>query len=144
MTELTLDQARRIIDSAFAKGRELKLKPLCVAVIDAGGHLKAYLGQDGTSIFRPQIATGKAYAALALGVGNRQVAKMAKDRPEFIGALTAASDNPFVPVIGGVLIRNAAGAIIGSVGVTGDVSENDEACAIAGIEAAGLKADPGA
>lgn len=144
MTELTLDQARRIVDTTLAKGAELKLKPLCVAVLDAGGHLKAYLGSDNVTIIRPKIAEGKAYAALAVGAGNRQVAKMAKDRPEFINALVAVAPGPFVPVIGGVLIRNASGAIIGSVGVTGDLSENDEACAIAGIEAAGLKADPGA
>jgi len=143
VTQFTLDQARRIIDAAFAKGAELKLKPLCVAVLDAGGHLKAYCGQDGYPIIRPQIAQGKAYAALAMGAGNRRVAAMAKTRPEFVQALNGASGGKLIPVIGGVLIRDQAGHAIGAVGISGDTSENDEACAVAGIEAVGFKADIG-
>ena len=143
MSQFTLEQARTIIDAAFAKRAEAGFRPLCVAVLDAGGHLKAYCGQDGYSILRPDIAQGKAYACLAMGMGNRRIAEMAKTRPEFIQALNGASGGKMVPVIGGVLIRDESGAVIGAVGVSGDSSENDETAAIAGIEAAGFKPDTG-
>lgn len=139
---LTLTSAQKIIDVALAKGRELDLKPLTVAVLDAGGHLKAMAREDETSTLRPDIAHGKAHGAIALGLGSRAIFNRAQEQPYFIQSVNALAGGALVPVPGGVLIRDG-GQIIGAVGITGDTSDNDEACAIAAIEAAGLTADPG-
>ncbi|KQZ14809.1 MULTISPECIES: heme-binding protein [unclassified Mesorhizobium] len=143
MTALPLDTARTIIDAAFAKGAELKLKPLGVSVLDAGGHLVAFARQDGASFLRPQMSAGKAYGALSIGMGGRRVEAFAKERPHLIAGVSDVSGGKVLPVVGGVLIRDKAGEIVGAVGISGDTSDNDEAAAIAGIEAAGLTADAG-
>ena len=143
MKPIRLTKANAIIRTAFAKGAEMELKPLAVAVLDAGGHLKAFQAQDNTTILRPQVAHGKAYGALAMGMGSRAINKAADERPNFVNAINALAGGALVPVPGGVLIRSKAGDIIGAVGVTGDTSDNDEACAVAGIEAAGFVADTG-
>ena len=143
MAKLTLAKANRIIRDALAKGTDLDLKPLAVAVLDAGGHLVAFQRQDGASLLRPQIAQGKAFGALAVGVGSRWLNAQAETRPHFLEGLSAVSDGRIVPVPGGVLIKDAKGVIQGAVGITGDASDNDEACAIAGIEGAGFVADAG-
>lgn len=137
---ITLDQANAIAAAALAKGREMGLKPLTVAVLDAGGHLIALQRQDGSSNLRPQIAVGKANGALALGLSSRKIADMAVDRPTFVASLTTLSPQGLVPAAGGVIVVDATGATIGAVGITGDLSDNDEACALAGIAAAGLRA----
>ncbi len=143
MTELTLNQARLIISTALAKGREMELKPLTIAVLDAGGQLKAFEREDGTSTLRAKIAQGKANGALAVGAGTRTLFKRAQEQPYFVDALNGLADGNLVPVPGGVLIRDGNGKAIGAVGVTGDTSDNDEVCAVAGVEAADLKADVG-
>lgn len=142
-TSLALAQARIIVDATLAKAAELKLKPLTVAVLDSGGHLKALLRQDGTSTLRPEVAQGKARGAISLGLGSRAIFRRAQEQPYFIQAINGLAGGSLVPVPGGVLIRDAADNIVGAVGVTGDSSDNDELCAIAGIEAAGYRADPG-
>ena len=142
---LTLAQANRIAEAALAKGRALNLQPLTVVVLDAGGQVKAVQREDGCSLMRPEIATGKAYGALALGTGSRELAKRAQN-PQMQGFVNALSDltgGRAVPVPGGVLACSANGVVLGSVGISGDVSAQDEACCIAGIEAAGLKPDTG-
>ncbi|MBB6470549.1 uncharacterized protein GlcG (DUF336 family) [Aminobacter lissarensis] len=139
MSELTLAKANAIIEAAFAKGSEVKMKPLTVAVLDAGGHLKAFQKQDGASMLRYEIASGKAYGALAVGMGSRWLDQTAKERPHFMEGLNAVSGGKIVPVPGGELIRDASGKLLGAVGITGDTSDNDELAAISGIEAAGLK-----
>ena len=143
MTALTLDQASTIVDKALEKGRELKLQPLTVVVLDAGGQLKALKREDGSSLLRPEIAGGKAWGVLGMGFGGREFARRAAANPVFLQALMAASGGRIVPVPGGVLIRDAAGEIIGSVGISGDTSDKDEACAVHGIRCAGLAADTG-
>ncbi len=143
MTALPLDTARTIIDAAFAKGSELKLKPLGVSVLDAGGHLVAFARQDGASFLRPQMSAGKAYGALSIGMGGRRVEAFARERPHLMAGVSDVSGGKVLPVVGGVLIRDKAGEIVGAVGISGDTSDNDEAAAIAGIEAAGLTADAG-
>ena len=143
MTHLTLDHARTILDAALAKAVERGLKPLAVAVLDARGALKAFAAQDGTSLRRGEVARGKADGALALGMGSRAIAKAAAERPSFVAAVTHAVGGSLVPAPGGVLVMQD-GKVVGAVGVSGDLSDNDEICAVAGIEAAGLKADPGA
>ena len=140
---LTLQQATTIVETALRTGRETSCAPLAVAVLDAGGHLKAFAREDGAGIVRPQIAVGKAWGALGMGFGSRTLAARAAKTPQFFTMLAAASEGRMVTNPGGVLIRTAAGDIIGAVGISGDTSDKDEACAIAGIEAAGLKADPG-
>jgi uncharacterized protein GlcG (DUF336 family) len=144
MSVLTLAQAEAIAASALAKGREMNFAPLTIVVLDAGGHITLAKREDGSGILRIEIAKGKAWGALGMGLGTRNLAGRAVKMPAFFAALAAASDGRMVPVPGGVLIRDAGGAVIGAVGISGDVSDNDELCCIAGIEAAGLQADQGA
>lgn len=140
---LTLDNARKIADTALALAHDKKFKPLSIVVLDARGARKVVLTEDSTSLKRAEVAYGKAYGALAMGSGSRSLMKMAAERPNFVAAAMHVAEGALVPVPGGVLIR-AGGEIIGAVGVSGDTSDNDEIAAIAGIEAAGLTADPGA
>lgn len=141
MTRITLANANTMIDAALARAADLKLKPLGVAVLDAGGHLIAFQRQDGASLLRQQIATGKAFGALAVGQSSRALGKIAVERPHFFTGLSGVSNGRVVPVPGGVLVRDPAGEIIGAVGISGDTSDNDELCAVAGIEAAGFSAE---
>lgn len=143
MTDLTLDAARKIIDAALTKGLEKKLNPLAVAVLDARGCMKAFAAQDGTSLKRGEIAHGKAYGALSLGMGSRAIFKRAQEQAYFIGAVNALVQGALVPVPGGVLILDDSGGLVGAVGISGDTSDNDEACAIAGIDAAEFTANAG-
>lgn len=143
MPQLTLDLANGIIATAFSTAAKAGMKPLSVAVLDAGGHLIAFQKQDGSSMLRFEIASGKAYGALAVGMGSRWLSNTAVERPHFIQGLSAVSGGRIVPVPGGVLVRTADGDLIGAVGITGDTSDNDEACAIAGIKAVGFVADAG-
>lgn len=140
LLHLSLDQANRIVTGALEKGRELGLKPLSVAVLDAGGHLVAFARQDRSSTLRPQIAIGKAAGALAIGVSSRRIADMAAERPSFIASLGTVSPHGIIPAAGGVLIADGQGRVIGAVGVTGDTSDNDELCAMHGLAATGLSA----
>jgi len=140
---IALAQAVTIIGTALKHGRENGLQPLTVAVLDAAGCLVALQREDGSSLLRPQIAQAKAWGALGMGVGTRALAQRAASHPAFVSALSALSDGRIVPVPGGVLIRSSTRAIIGAVGISGDHSDHDEACAIAGIEAAGFAADSG-
>lgn len=136
---VTLEQAQAIVAQARAKGRELGLKPLSVAVLDAGGHLLAFEREDGASPGRFEIARGKAYGAVMLGMpGSAQMAR-AEEQAYFMAAVNGAFQGKVVPVPGGVLIKDSAGSVIGAVGVTGDTSDNDAAAAMAGIAAAGLE-----
>ncbi|MEM8786414.1 MAG: heme-binding protein [Pseudomonadota bacterium] len=137
MPDLTLPEAQTILAATFAKGTELGLKPLTVAILDAGGHLKAFQRADDTGIVRPSIAIGKAWTALGLRAPSRVVQDMAPDRPHFVAALGTMTGGNMVPAAGGVLIVKD-GAVVGAVGVTGDLPEQDEACALAGVAAAGL------
>ena len=145
MSGLTLAQASTIVDKALEKGRELKLQPLTVVVLDAGGQLKAMKREDGSSLLRPEIATGKAWGTLGMGFGGREFARrVAAGNTAFIQALTVMSGGKIVPVPGGVLIRaTAGGEIIGAVGISGDTSDQDETCAVYGIACAGLASDTG-
>jgi uncharacterized protein GlcG (DUF336 family) len=143
MADLTLEIARKILDVALAKGVEKKLKPLVVTVLDARGCVKISAAQDGTSLLRSEIAHGKAYGALAMGMGSRALFQRAQEQAYFVSAVNTLAQGRLVPVPGGVLIQDGGGALLGAVGVSGDTSDNDEICAIAGIEAAGLKANAG-
>ncbi len=135
MASITLDQARSIITRTFAHGREMNLQPLSVCVLDVGGHLKAFEREDGASNMRFQIAHGKAFGAIGMGLGSRALMSRAEVQGYFILSANSALDGRLVPVPGGVLVRDRGGAIIGAVGVTGDTSDNDEAAAVSAIEA---------
>jgi uncharacterized protein GlcG (DUF336 family) len=141
---MKLETAQKILAGALASARGKNFKPLAVAVLDARGALKTMAAEDGTSLKRAEIAVGKAHGSLSMGLGSRTIAKMAAERPHFVAAVTHAVGGALIPVPGGVLIRDGAGALLGAVGVSGDTSDNDEIAAFAGIEAAGCKADPGA
>jgi uncharacterized protein GlcG (DUF336 family) len=142
MAELTLEVARKILEAALAKGIEKKFKPLVVTILDVRGCVKITAAQDGTSLMRSEIANGKAYGALAMGMGSRALFQRAQEAPFFVSAVNTLAQGRLVPVPGGVLIQDGS-TLLGAVGVSGDTSDNDEICAIAGIEAAGLKANPG-
>lgn len=141
---LTLAQAQTILSAALAFAGTARLKPLAIAILDARGATKSFAAQDGTSLKRGEIAHGKAHGAVAMGSGTRALHKMALERPYFIEAATHAVGGSLVPVPGGVLIRDASGMLLGAIGISGDTSDNDEAAALAGIEAAGLTAETGA
>jgi uncharacterized protein GlcG (DUF336 family) len=140
---VTLAQASTIVDVALKKARDSNLAPLTVAVLDSGGHLVAFKREDKSGILRFDIAFGKAWGALGMGFGSRTLASRAAKTPQFFTMLAAASDGRMVTNPGGVLIKDASGTIVGACGISGDTSDKDEMCAVAGIEAAGLKADPG-
>jgi uncharacterized protein GlcG (DUF336 family) len=140
---IPLDTARELVAAARAHARQRGRKPITVVVLDTGGHLVAAEREDGSSIGRVEIATGKAHGALALGLGSRAIMQRAEQQPYFIAAATAAIGGSLVPVPGGVLVRDADGTLVGAVGVSGDTSDADEEIAVAGIDAVGLAADPG-
>jgi uncharacterized protein GlcG (DUF336 family) len=141
-TPLSLAQASTIVDAALAAGRAADFEPLTVAVLDAGGHPLALKREDGSGILRPEIAIGKAWGALGMGVSSRTLGRRLAERTAFQNALAAASDGRFVAVPGGVLVRGAGGQVIGAVGISGDTSDKDEYAAIMGVRAAGLEPDP--
>ena len=143
MQTLTLQLSNLIVDKSLEKGRELGFACLAVAVLDVRGQIKVIKCEDGCSLLRPDIATGKAWGVLGMGFGGRELARRAARAPAFFGALSDLSGGRMVPVPGGVLIRSQTGEILGAVGVSGDTSENDETCALWGIKAAGLKPDTG-
>lgn len=141
---ITLDVACRIVDEALRQGRDRGFQPLTVVVLDAAGVVKAMKRDDGASLMRPEICIGKAWGALALGFGGRELARRAEKMPGFMNAASDLAGGRLVPVPGGVLIKDGGGVIIGAVGITGDTSDNDEVCAIEAITSAGLTPDTGA
>ena len=138
MSSLTLAQANQIITAALAKSREAGYKPMGIAVLDEGGALKAFAREDGASMFRFDVALGKAWGAVGMGVSSRALAMRAKEVPNFFVALAATAQGKFLPQPGAVVIKDATGHVIGAVGASGGTGDEDEAICIAGVEAAGL------
>jgi uncharacterized protein GlcG (DUF336 family) len=143
MAALKLAQARLIIDGALQEARRLALAPVAVAVLDAGGQLVAFQREDRAGIARFEIANAKAWGALGLGFGTRELTERAETMPSFVASLGAITQGRMVPSPGGVLILADDQEVVGAVGVSGDTGDNDEACALAGIAAVGLGAMPG-
>ena len=141
MRAISLDEAMKLIAGIFTDAGTRKLRPLTAVVLDAGGHVKAALKQDGSSMLRFEIAYGKAYAALALGRSSRLVLQKSREKPIFMENLQKLAQGPMFLEGGGQLIRDAHGEVVGAVGVTGDVNEMDDLAAVAGIQAAGFKSD---
>jgi uncharacterized protein GlcG (DUF336 family) len=141
MSIVTLAQAEQIIDAIFKRGAELNLRPLSVVVVEPGCKVKAFKKEDGSSMIRFEMAFGKAYAALAMGRSSSLVRVRANEKPIFMRYLLSATEDQIFPEGGGMQIRNAEGAVIGAVGVTGDTEDQDEELAAHGIHAAGLKTD---
>lgn len=140
---LTLRQANTMVDAALAEASALGLQPICVVVLDSGGHALTLKRDERASIHRPQIATAKAAGCIGMGFGSRELQKRAQSVPSFFAALNSIFPNGIVPVPGGVLIRADDGTLLGAIGISGDTSDNDELCAVAGVHAAGLHADTG-
>ena len=143
MARLYLETANTIVTAALQKAHDMNAAPLAVAVLDETGQLQSFQREDETSLMRADVAIGKAWGALGMGRSSRVLGSVAAERPHFVQALTAVAQGKLVPVPGGVLIRDGAQSIIGAVGISGDTSDIDEECAVAGIEAAGLTADTG-
>jgi uncharacterized protein GlcG (DUF336 family) len=136
---ITLDQANHIIAAALQRSGEAGYKPMAVVVVDEGGHVKSAQRQDGASMFRIDIAAGKAWASVAMGAASRVLTQRAKDLPAFFGALASTSQGKFIPQTGAVLIKDSAGLVIGEVGASGGTGDEDEEICIAGVKAAGLE-----
>lgn len=143
MQRLDLATATQIASAAIHVARELGLKPMAAAVLDAAGHPLAVLRDEQASFLRPQIATGKARGCLGMGFGGRELARRAQAMPAFFDAINSLTGGEVIPVAGGVLIRNADGELLGAIGLSGDTSDNDERCALHAIGEAGLVADSG-
>jgi uncharacterized protein GlcG (DUF336 family) len=144
MPRLTLKQANIIIEKGLAKAREMKIKPLAIVVLDDSGNIVSAQREDGASMFRMDVAKGKAWGAVAMGASSKALANRAKSNPNFFLTLAATAGGKFLPQTGAALIKDKDGAIIGSAGASGGTGEEDEACCVAGIEAAGLTADASA
>jgi uncharacterized protein GlcG (DUF336 family) len=142
-SQLSLKQAIDIAQAALQAGESAGFAPLCAVVLDAGGNVLALLRDERASIYRPQIALAKASGCLGMGFGGRELAKRSLAMPQFFSALGHIFPNGIVPVAGGVLLRDGQGRICGAVGVSGDTSDNDDTCAVAGIAHAGFVADSG-
>ncbi|ANG64747.1 GlcG protein [Marinobacterium aestuarii] len=143
MSTVNLATALSISAAALSKGRELGAAPLTVAVLDQAGRVVSLQREDGSSLLRPEIATAKAWGSLALGKPSRLIAADAENRPAFIGAVNSLAQGNIIPVAGGVLVRDDAGVIVGAVGISGDTSDVDELCAMAGVAVSGLRGDNG-
>jgi len=144
MSRITLKQANLIIEKAFEKAKEMKIKPIAVVVLDDSGNIVSAQRQDNASMFRIDVGLGKAWAAVAMSSSSRALAKRAKDNPSFMVALAATAKGKFLPQPGAVLIRDAEGNIVGAAGASGGTGEEDEACCAYGAEQAGLKPDASA
>jgi len=141
MRGISLDEANKIISGTFASAKKRKAYALAAIVLDAGGRVKAFQKQDGASLLRFEIAYGKAFGALGLNRSSRQVLQKAREKPLFMQSLVELSDGPLFLEAGGQLIRDPDGEVVGALGVTGDVNEVDDLCAIDGIHAAGFRVD---
>lgn len=135
---LTLQQASAIITAALASSKEVGYAPMGIAVLDASGHLKAFVSEDGASMFRFEVARAKAWGAVGMGVSSRTLAERAKGNPNFFVSLAATAQGKFLPQTGAVLVKDADGKLLGAVGASGGTGDEDEAICIAGVEAAGL------
>jgi uncharacterized protein GlcG (DUF336 family) len=138
---LNLINANRIVSEALEKAREMNIQPVTVVVLDDSGHLKAMQREDGASMFRVDVATGKAWASVAMGASSRALAARARENPNFFITLAASAHGKFLPQPGGVLIRDAEGRVLGAVGASGGTGDEDEAICAFGVEQAGLTAD---
>ncbi|WP_382321908.1 heme-binding protein [Hydrogenophaga sp. UC242_50] len=137
---LTLDQARQILDAALATSKEKAYAPIAIAVLDAAGHLKAFVSEDGASMFRFDIAQAKAWGAVGMGVSSRTLSERAKGNPNFFVSLAATAEGKFLPQTGAVVIKDPQGRLLGAVGASGGTGDEDELICLAGVAAAGLQA----
>jgi uncharacterized protein GlcG (DUF336 family) len=140
MSNITLDQANRLIAAALAHAAAKGYKPMGVVVLDGSGHTVAAQRQDGASMFRLEIATGKAWASVAMGAASRVLTQRAKDLPAFFGALASTGQGKFIPQTGAVLVKDAEGRVIGAAGASGGTGDEDEEICMEGVKAVGLQA----
>ena len=138
---ITRRDANRIIEHAFEKSKEIGTRPLGVVVVDTAGNVVSAQREDGASMFRIDIGTAKAWSAIAIGASTRQLARRARENPNFFVSRASTSHGKFLPQAGGVLIRNKDGVVIGACGISGSALEHDEACCVYGVQQAGFEAD---
>ncbi|OAI94077.1 MULTISPECIES: GlcG/HbpS family heme-binding protein [Pseudomonas] len=143
MSTLDVETAARLAATTLRQARELGIKPLAAAVLDAAGHPLAVLRDEQASFLRPRIASGKARGCLGMGVGGRELARRAQAMPTFFDAINSLTDGEVIPMPGGILLRDTQGRLLGAIGVSGDSSDNDEHCALLAIAAVGLRGDTG-
>lgn len=143
MTTLDFERAAQLAAATLRHARALGLRPLAAAVLDAAGHPLSVLRDEQASFLRPQIAAGKAHGCLGMGFGGRELARRAQAMPAFFDAINSLTGGEVIPVPGGILLRDAAGNLLGAIGVSGDTSDNDERCALLAIEELGLYGDTG-
>ena len=141
MSKLTLEQANRLITAALAAARSHNFKPMGVVVLDEAGHIKAAQREDGASMFRIDVALGKAWGAVGMGVASRTLGERAHDNPNFFLALAATAQGRLLPQPGAVLIKSSDGSILGAAGASGGTGDDDELICKTGIEAIGLSSD---
>jgi uncharacterized protein GlcG (DUF336 family) len=139
MNGITLTQANRIIEAALSTARAKQYRPMAVVVLDESGNVRALQREDGASMFRIDIATGKAWASIGMGASSRTLGERARDNPNFYVALAATAGGKFLPQSGAVLIKNADGQVLGAAGASGGSGDEDELICMAGVEAAGLR-----
>lgn len=139
--DITIKQANRIIEFVFGKSREIGSRPLGAVVVDTAGNIVSAQRDDGASMFRIDIARAKGWSAIALGTSTRALARRAKENPNFFVSLAATAQGKFLPQPGGVLVKNAQGAVIGACGVSGSAVEHDELCCVHGVRQAGFDLD---
>ena len=142
MPELTLQQANSLIDEVLRNARKKEMPPIAVAVLDSGGHLKSFQREDGVSFLRVQISQAKAWGALGMGSNSDTFAERYNQddlQRGFINAVNAMTGGQLIPLPGGVLVRNTEGEIVAAVGAAGGLSNDDEECVIAGIQAIGFR-----
>lgn len=138
-----LQQASDVVDKALAHARESKFPPMTVVVLDAGGRMVAMKREDGSSLLRPEIAAGKAFGSLGMGMGSRALGERAQTHPAFVASITTLAGGQLIPVAGGVIVLGEDGLVLGAVGVSGALPDQDEECALKGIESVGLKPQAG-
>ncbi len=138
MNTLTLATANQIIAAALRHSAEKGYKPMAVVVLDESGNIKSAQREDGASMFRVDIARGKAWGAVGMGVPSRTLGERAKENPNFFLSLAATAEGKFLPQTGAVLIKSASGEILGAVGASGGTGEQDEEICAHGVHSAGL------
>lgn len=143
MPTLTLDQAQTMIAAARKRRVDLKEVPLAYAVVDSGGHMVAAAREDGAGFLRAQIALNKAWTCFAMGMPLKTLRDRTRDFPLFFAGIQGAAEGRIMHAIGGVIIRDASGAAVGAMGISGAAGEVDEAICVHAIAAAGLQAEVG-
>lgn len=145
MSELTPEQIRALMDFAFTGSRVHPTIRLAAAVVDARGDLLESAGEIGAPPLLRDIAECKAKSCIAIGMPTRAIMELAQKKPYWFQSATLVSQSrtglPLWAALGGVIIRDQQGNLLGAAAVAGDTGAGDEAHTQAAIESIGLVAD---